>query len=55
MNTSETCSSCGTKLIGHGNTSFPCPSCGKTLTGRCIHCRDQSVIYRCKECGFTGP
>jgi len=49
------CSSCGKRLIGHGNTTFKCPKCGNTEVGRCDQCRDQSVSYECKKCGFVGP
>ncbi|MCI4366920.1 MAG: zinc finger domain-containing protein [Thermoplasmata archaeon] len=49
------CSSCGLALTGRGSTHFPCPDCGKTTVGRCPRCRDQSVMYRCPECGFAGP
>lgn len=49
------CSSCGVGLTGRGATHFACPECGKTTLGRCARCRDQSVTYRCVECGFAGP
>ncbi|MDR1690863.1 MAG: zinc finger domain-containing protein [Candidatus Methanoplasma sp.] len=49
------CSSCGKRLIGHGNTTFKCPKCGNSDIGRCDQCRDQSVSYECKNCGFIGP
>ncbi|HEY4705042.1 MAG TPA: zinc finger domain-containing protein [Thermoplasmata archaeon] len=49
------CNSCGVVLHGLGTTAFPCPSCGKGTIGRCRRCRDQSVAYRCPECGYQGP
>lgn len=49
------CSSCGLALSQRGATHFPCPDCGKATIGRCARCRDQSVTYRCPECGFAGP
>ena len=52
---SETCASCGTRILGKAATSFMCPSCGEGHLGRCAQCRDQSVAYTCKDCGFTGP
>jgi Zn-ribbon RNA-binding protein len=52
---SETCSSCGVRLLGKGVTSFACPSCGEGKMGRCAQCRDQSVTYSCAKCGFQGP
>ncbi|MEM3341497.1 MAG: zinc finger domain-containing protein [Thermoplasmata archaeon] len=51
----ENCSSCGIRMAGRGNTSFLCPNCGKTSIGRCRQCRNQSVKYKCPECGFVGP
>jgi predicted RNA-binding Zn-ribbon protein involved in translation (DUF1610 family) len=51
----DTCSSCGTRLLGKATTAFACPSCGEGKIGRCAQCRDQSVHYRCENCGFTGP
>lgn len=51
----ETCSSCGTRLLGKATTSFMCPACGEHALGRCAQCRDQSVKYRCDGCGFMGP
>ncbi|MFA5772815.1 MAG: zinc finger domain-containing protein [Thermoplasmata archaeon] len=51
----EVCNSCGNKLVYTGSTTFPCPSCGNTTIGRCPTCRDQSVVYKCKQCGFSGP
>lgn len=51
----ETCSSCGTRLLGKSVTSFPCPQCGEGAIGRCAQCRDQGVFYACEHCGFTGP
>jgi len=49
------CNSCGIVLHGTGTTTFLCPSCGKSTIGRCARCRDQSVPYKCPECGFKGP
>lgn len=49
------CSSCGVRLVRRTETTFPCPSCGKATIGRCMNCRDQSVHYKCPECGFVGP
>ena len=51
----ENCSSCGVRLIERGDSIFPCPHCGGVLLGRCRNCRDQSVKYKCGECGFIGP
>ncbi len=51
----ETCSSCGTRLLGKATTSFLCPGCGEQPVGRCAQCRDQSVHYKCDACGFVGP
>ncbi|MCD6111546.1 MAG: DUF1610 domain-containing protein [Thermoplasmata archaeon] len=51
----ERCISCGVPLTDVGDVSFYCPGCGKALIGRCHHCRDQSVLYVCPECGFEGP
>ena len=51
----ETCSSCGVRLLGKGVTTFACPSCGEGKLGRCTQCRDQSVAYHCNRCGFQGP
>ena len=51
----ENCSSCGTRLLGRGCTTFPCPSCDEGKIGRCAQCRDQSVLYTCKKCGYEGP
>lgn len=55
MAADKICSSCGKRLIGHGNTFFKCPKCGDYEIGRCDQCRDQSVPYECKKCGFIGP
>jgi len=52
---SEICTSCGIRLVGKGKTVFLCPSCGNVSIGRCPQCRDQSVKYKCRECGFIGP
>lgn len=55
MAADKICSSCGKRLIGRGNTFFKCPKCGEYEIGRCAQCRDQSVPYECKKCGFIGP
>ncbi|MBR4227180.1 MAG: DUF1610 domain-containing protein [Candidatus Methanomethylophilaceae archaeon] len=55
MAADKICSSCGKRLIGHGNTFFKCPKCGEYEIGRCDQCRDQGVSYECKKCGFMGP
>ena len=55
MAADKICSSCGKRLIGHGNTFFKCPKCGEYEIGRCDQCRDQGVSYECKKCGFIGP
>jgi predicted RNA-binding Zn-ribbon protein involved in translation (DUF1610 family) len=55
MAADKICSSCGKRLIGHGNTFFKCPKCGEYEIGRCDQCRDQGVPYECKKCGFIGP
>ena len=55
MATDKICSSCGKRLVGHGNTFFKCPKCGEVEIGRCDQCRDQGVSYECKKCGFIGP
>jgi predicted RNA-binding Zn-ribbon protein involved in translation (DUF1610 family) len=49
------CTSSGTALSGRGTTHFLCPECGQVTIGRCARCRDQSVPYRCPNCGFQGP
>ncbi|HVL48486.1 MAG TPA: zinc finger domain-containing protein [Candidatus Thermoplasmatota archaeon] len=51
----ETCTSCGTRLIGKATTSFPCPGCGDGAVGRCAQCRDQGVAYVHEACGYAGP
>lgn len=51
----EVCSSCGVRLLERGYTTFSCPGCGESAIGRCEECRNQSVVYSCKECGFQGP
>lgn len=53
--TDRRCSSCGMALSGRGSTHFPCPDCGEVTIGRDARCRDQSVLYHCPKCGFTGP
>lgn len=56
MATEKICSSCGMRLSEkHGNTFFKCPKCGEVEIGRCDRCRDQSVPYKCPNCGFCGP
>ncbi len=55
MHLNAACSSCGIRLSGPGATVLKCPRCGAGEIGRCAQCRDQSVVYRCKECGFEGP
>jgi len=49
------CTSCGRAVPAKGATQFPCPSCGQVTIGRDARCRDQSVPYRCPNCGFEGP
>jgi len=49
------CSSCGVRLIGNRDTRFNCPSCGSAVIGRCEQCRDQSIGYKCPQCGFKEP
>ena len=49
------CSSCGVRLSDRCSTVFKCPQCGQVEIGRCAQCRDQSVVYTCKECSFEGP
>lgn len=48
------CVSCGINIVGAGFTEFDCPDCGHQIR-RCEKCRKQSNLYRCPECGFTGP
>ena len=55
MTTDKICSSCGMRLLGHGNTFFKCPECGEYEIGRCAQCRDQGITYECTKCGFKGP
>ncbi|MCL2890276.1 MAG: zinc finger domain-containing protein [Methanomassiliicoccaceae archaeon] len=55
MATDKICSSCGIRLLGHGNTFFKCPECGGYEIGRCAQCRDQGISYECEKCGFKGP
>jgi len=54
MKQAERCISCGKGLIKQGSTTFQCPTCDEII-GRCNHCREQSVEYTCKKCGFVGP
>ncbi|MCI4369103.1 MAG: zinc finger domain-containing protein [Thermoplasmata archaeon] len=49
------CTSCGLALSARGATHFQCPDCGEATLGRCPRCRDQSVTFRCPNCGFEGP
>ncbi len=49
------CTSCGAALPVKGSTQFLCPGCGEVAIGRCPRCRDQSVLFVCTKCGFTGP
>jgi predicted RNA-binding Zn-ribbon protein involved in translation (DUF1610 family) len=49
------CTSSGVALGGRGTTTFLCPDCGIATIGRCVRCRDQSVLYTCPKCGFQGP
>ena len=51
----KVCTSCGKRLVGTGITFFKWPTCGGEEIGRCSNCRDQSVMYECKKCGFVGP
>ncbi len=55
MKFTEYCTSSGSRLVGRGDTSFPCPMCGNDNIGRSRQCRDQSVLYVCPSCSFTGP
>ena len=55
MSEDTVCTSCGIPLTETGSTVFKCPGCGKFDAGRCYNCRDQSVNYKCPECGFEGP
>ncbi|MFB6282780.1 MAG: HVO_2753 family zinc finger protein [Halobacteria archaeon] len=48
------CISCGINIAGAGFTQFPCPECGYNIK-RCSKCRNQSNLYKCPDCGFTGP
>ncbi|QZA88825.1 zinc finger domain-containing protein [Salinarchaeum sp. IM2453] len=48
------CVSCGIKVMGTNAASFSCPECGNEIN-RCEKCRKQSNLYKCSECGFTGP
>ncbi|HDD57300.1 MAG: RNA-binding protein [Thermoplasmata archaeon] len=54
MELTDTCISCGVRLVEEGSVTFPCPICSAPI-GRCGKCREQSTPYTCKECGFTGP
>jgi predicted RNA-binding Zn-ribbon protein involved in translation (DUF1610 family) len=49
------CTSCGIPLSRLKDVKFDCPSCGNFVIGRCANCRDQSAIYVCPDCGFSGP
>jgi predicted RNA-binding Zn-ribbon protein involved in translation (DUF1610 family) len=48
------CTSCKSPLAQEGAVEFGCPACG-TEVYRCYRCREQSVDYVCKNCGFQGP
>lgn len=48
------CVSCGINIVGMSAATFACPDCGTELS-RCAKCRKQSTLYRCNDCGFTGP
>ena len=52
--TARKCVSCGINIVGMSAATFDCPECGN-LIHRCATCRKQSTLYRCTECGFTGP
>lgn len=54
MERAEKCISCGKGLIQQGSATFVCPNCSAVI-GRCQGCREQSIPYTCKKCGFTGP
>ncbi len=49
------CTSSGVPLSESGATSFNCPKCGEVSIGRSPRCRNQAVLYQCKNCGFEGP
>jgi len=50
------CTSCGTDITNvKGSVVFKCPSCGEETIVRCGKCRQLSVKYVCKKCGFEGP
>lgn len=55
MSEEHMCASCGTRLTGKGNVIFKCPGCATKELGRCAQCRDQSVEYKCPDCGYEGP
>ena len=40
MAADKICSSCGKRLVGHGNTFFKCPKCGAAVPGHtaCPQC-----------------
>ncbi|MEM3412016.1 MAG: zinc finger domain-containing protein [archaeon] len=48
------CSSCN-REVTNDYVSFNCPACGKEKIIRCDFCRQNTVQYTCKSCGFTGP
>ena len=54
MKQAEKCISCGKGLLAQGSATFQCPTCEEPI-GRCTSCREQSVKYTCKKCGFIGP
>lgn len=50
------CTSCNVHIQAKGNfVKFMCPACNKQLIVRCKNCKDASVLYKCKNCGFEGP
>lgn len=51
---SQKCISCGIQIAGTNAASFKCPDCGNQIH-RCATCRKQSTLYKCNDCGFTGP
>ncbi|NYT05101.1 MAG: DUF1610 domain-containing protein [Methanomicrobiales archaeon] len=52
--TFKKCTSCNAPLADEGWTGFPCPECGEMIY-RCHRCREQSLSYECRKCGFRGP
>jgi Zn-ribbon RNA-binding protein len=50
------CTSCNTHISASDNfVKFKCPSCNEQLIVRCGICRNNTVKYTCKKCGFAGP